>query len=443
MASPRISFCKAATASTPAAASAADVPRLESQRSHSSPSVTATPDDLDVVADDLEALERPPLTLHPSFYILSWIFFSNCTILFNKWLIDNAGFPILLTCWHLIFATLATQLLARTTSLLDSRHALPIDRRLYLRTILPIGLLYSGSLVCSNVVYLYLSVPFIQMLKSAAPVVVLFFSWLWGLTHPTPSTLANILVIVAGVAMASAGEIRFSWVGFLYQVGGTIFEAMRLVMIQVMLSAEGLKMDPLVGLYYYAPICAGMNMLVAFWTEVPYFRVEDLYRTGFSMLFLNALVAFMLNVASVCLIGRTSGLVMTLTGILKSILLVITSVLLWRTPVTLLQSAGYSTALAGLVYYSLGQDQFSRGYHAASTWASDALKASREGSSSRYHRCRDHCHHQWTPERRRSIIATGVMCFLSMLVVVGIWRGPAALRRAQDVLPSLLGQDRL
>lgn len=370
-----------------------------------------------------------------------------------------------MTCWHLIFATLATQLLARTTSLLDSRHALPIDRRLYLRTILPIGLLYSGSLVCSNVVYLYLSVPFIQMLKSAAPVVVLFFSWLWGLTHPTPSTLANILVIVAGVAMASAGEIRFSWVGFLYQVGGTIFEAMRLVMIQVMLSAEGLKMDPLVGLYYYAPICAGMNMLVAFWTEVPYFRVEDLYRTGFSMLFLNALVAFMLNVASVCLvslhvpylrnlcecthhliclqIGRTSGLVMTLTGILKSILLVITSVLLWRTPVTLLQSAGYSTALAGLVYYSLGQDQFSRGYHAASTWASDALKASREGSSSRYHRCRDHCHHQWTPERRRSIIATGVMCFLSMLVVVGIWRGPAALRRAQDVLPSLLGQDRL
>ena len=52
---------------------------------------------------------------------------------------------ILLTCWHLVFATLATQILARTTSLLDSRHSLPIDRSLYLRTILPIGILYSGS----------------------------------------------------------------------------------------------------------------------------------------------------------------------------------------------------------------------------------------------------------------------------------------------------------
>ncbi len=143
-------------------------------------------------------------------------------------------------------------------------------------------------------------------------------------------------------------------------------------------------------------------------------------------------------------IGRTSGLVMTLTGILKSILLVVTSVLLWRTPITILQSLGYSIALAGLVHYSLGQDQLSRGYQAASTWASDTVKASSRESAARYHHYRSRCHHyKWTPERRRSIIAVGVMCFLSMLVVVGIWRGPAALRRAQDVVPALLGQDRL
>jgi hypothetical protein len=126
---------------------------------------------------------------------------------------------------------------------------------------------------------------------------------------------------------------------------------------------------------------------------------------------------------------------MTLTGILKSILLVITSVLLWRTPLTLLQSAGYALALAGLVYYSLGQDHLSRGYHAASTWASDTLKASRESAGA--------ARYQWTPERRRCLLATGIVCFFSMLVVVGIWRGPAALRRAQDVFPCLLGQDRL
>lgn len=201
-----------------------------------------------------------------------------------------------------MFATLATQLLARTTSLLESRHNLPIDRRFFVRTILPIGLLYSGSLVCSNVVYLYLSVPFIQMLKSASPVVVLFFSWLWGLANPTTSTMLNILVIVLGVAIASAGEIQFSWLGFMYQVGGTVFEAMRLVMIQVMLSSEGLQMDPLVGLYYYAPVCAVMNLFIALWSEVPKFEPQHLWDAGIFMLLLNALVAFMLNIASVCLV---------------------------------------------------------------------------------------------------------------------------------------------
>ena len=45
---------------------------------------------------------------------------------------------------------------------------------------------------------------------------------------------------------------------------------------------------------------------------------------------------------------------MTLTGILKNILLVVVSVVIWRTPITALQSLGYSIALAGLACYSLG-----------------------------------------------------------------------------------------
>lgn len=47
---------------------------------------------------------------------------------------------------------------------------------------------------------------------------------------------------------------------------------------------------------------------------------------------------------------------MTLTGILKNILLVIASVLIWHTSITLLQFLGYGIALAGLTYYSVGWD---------------------------------------------------------------------------------------
>ena len=175
--------------------------------------------------------------------------------------------------------------------------------RMYLRTVLPIGIFYSGSLVCSNVVYLYLSVAFIQMLKAASPVFVLVISWAFRVADPSMSKFLNILVIVFGVGLSSFGEIDFSLVGFLYQLAGTIFEALRLVMIQVMLSGEGLKMDPLVGLYYYAPICTALNIVVALFTEIPKFKMEDLAQAGYGMLLLNAIVAFMLNIASVFLVS--------------------------------------------------------------------------------------------------------------------------------------------
>lgn len=63
------------------------------------------------------------------------------------------------------FATLMTQGLARFTTVLDSRKKVPMTGKIYLRAIVPIGVMFSLSLICGNVTYLYLSVSFIQMLK--------------------------------------------------------------------------------------------------------------------------------------------------------------------------------------------------------------------------------------------------------------------------------------
>lgn len=44
---------------------------------------------------------------------------------------------------------------------------------------------------------------------------------------------------------------------------------------------------------------------------------------------------------------------MNLTGILKSILLVVASLFIWTTPITFTQVVGYGIALVGMFYYSL------------------------------------------------------------------------------------------
>jgi hypothetical protein len=116
-------------------------------------------------------------------------------------------------------------------------------------------------------------------------------------------------------------------------------------------------MDPLVSLYYFAPVCAIMNGLTALVVEVPSMTMKNIYDVGIPMLVANASIAFLLNVSVVFLIGKTSSLVLTLCGILKDILLVGASMMIWGTPVSKTQFFGYAIALGGLLYYKLGSDQ--------------------------------------------------------------------------------------
>jgi arginine exporter protein ArgO len=56
-------------------------------------------------------------------------------------------------------------------------------------------------------------------------------------------------------------------------------------------------------------------------------------------------------------IGKTSGLVLTLCGVLKDILLVIASIIIWGTMISTLQVFGYSIALAGMLWFKLGPEK--------------------------------------------------------------------------------------
>lgn len=63
-------------------------------------------------------------------------------------------------------------------------------------------------------------------------------------------------------------------------------------------------------------------------------------------------------------------MVLTLCGVLKDIILVVASMIIWGTEVTPLQSFGYSIALIGMIYYKLGYEQI-KGHigNASRQWA--------------------------------------------------------------------------
>lgn len=324
-----------------------------------------------------------------------WIVLSSGVIIYNNYLYNtvNFKFPVFLVTWHLTFAAIGTRVLQRTTHLLDGAKDVPVSKDMFFRSILPIGLLFSGSLILSNTAYLYLSVAYIQMLKAFTPVAILLITWATRISEPSRKLLLIVLMISSGVAVTSKGERFFSWIGFFIQAGGVGFEATRLVLIQILL--HGLKMDPLVSLHLYAPVCALINLCVIPFTEgLEPFRVvwvgiigsyshamaavsgeaasnvtvsivgssgELLAAVGEEaiphitpfLLLTNALLAFLLNIAAVFLVGAGSGLVLTLAGVLKDVLLVAGSVVIWGGEVGTLQAFGYSIALCGLVMFKV------------------------------------------------------------------------------------------
>ncbi|KAL9011907.1 MAG: hypothetical protein Q9173_003289 [Seirophora scorigena] len=276
------------------------------------------------------------LQVHPAFYVaISWVHHDEAEA---SWKSLRSDAAILLTCYHLTFATVTNQILARFSTVLDGRHLVRMTPKVYVRAIVPIGVLYSLSL-------------------GTAPIFVFLALCSLRLSNATVGTSVNLLVIVLGVMLASLGEIKFQITGFLCQVGGLVFEAYRLALIQKLLNDEKYKMDPLVSLYYFAPCCTGMIALMGMADEWRSIRWEDLQAVGWWVWAANGIVAMGLNVAGVSLIGKTSSLVLTLCGVAKSISLIGASMAIWGTVVTPIQFLGNGIAMAGLVYYNIGGEK--------------------------------------------------------------------------------------
>lgn len=108
-------------------------------------------------------------------------------------------------------------MLQRTTGLLDAAKDVHITKDMFMRSILPIGLLFSGSLILSNKAYLYLSVHYIQMLKAFTPVAILLISWVTRIQDPSKKLAMIVVMISTGVALASRGELKFDLAGFIIQ----------------------------------------------------------------------------------------------------------------------------------------------------------------------------------------------------------------------------------
>ena len=287
-------------------------------------------------------------------YVAIWIFLSFSVIVYNKYILDrklyNWPFPISLTMIHMSFCSFLAYLLVKVFKVVELPSTMTRD--LYLKSVVPIGALYSLSLWFSNSTYIYLSVSFIQMLKALMPVAVYSIGVLFKKDSFKSDTMLNMLSISFGVAIAAYGEAKFDSFGVMLQLLAVAFEATRLVMIQILLNSRGISLNPITSLYYVAPCCLVFLCFPWVVMEYPLLRDTSSFHLDFVIFGTNSLCAFALNLAVFLLVGKTSALTMNVAGVVKDWLLIAFSWSVIKDTVTPINLFGYGLAFLGVAYYN-------------------------------------------------------------------------------------------
>lgn len=192
------------------------------------------------------------------------------------------------------------------------------------------------------------------MLKSLSPVAILLAAFIFRTKEFSVKLLLIVLTISFGVGLTSYGEKNFNLIGFLLQLFAIVVEATRVTLIQILLVDK--EMSPLKTLYYFAPICLSINFSLILPIEglSPFRALPSL---GVFTILSNGLLTFGLNLSTVYLIGL-STMVLSLSKVLKDILLVVGSCLVYGENVTIVQGIGFGIATAGMLWYKASEFSF-------------------------------------------------------------------------------------
>lgn len=239
----------------------------------------------------------------------TWLTISIAVIILNKHIlaIMACPYPLTLAFSHMLSGGAMSQLWIR----LRQRKAWGWNQRSF--HFLCIGLLLALNLSLSNVAFVHLSVPLIQMLKAATPVSIYLIGLISGTEMYLHARAFNVVVICIGVFLSAHGSVEYNFIGIAGQLAAVIADSVRCVLLQR--EMQNGPSDPLEALASFAPVAAIALALpsVVEWKE----SHSTCSRHAKALIGVSCALVFALNIVVCQLIRATSALTTSLTGIIK------------------------------------------------------------------------------------------------------------------------------
>lgn len=209
----------------------------------------------------LRALSR----LRVAFLLAAWFAFSLLLSLFNKHLLGRhrGAFPAPLLMTAVQFAFQGAVIAALLAGPFAELAPAPLPRPVWVRTVLPVGVVAAGDIGASNASLFFISLPFYTLCKSSSALFLLFFAVLLGQERGSWRLTGSVALICAGVGCAVKGETSFDAPGLMLVLFASALSGLRWTLAQRLMARDPQGAHPLALLHRLLPAQAGACFLAS------------------------------------------------------------------------------------------------------------------------------------------------------------------------------------
>ncbi|KAL0222350.1 hypothetical protein RCL1_002204 [Eukaryota sp. TZLM3-RCL] len=286
------------------------------------------------------------------FWSSFWIALNVSVTILNKACFSIAKFPpVSLTCIHLLF----TWFLSIITYTFSRKKSPKLGIK-HIKLLLFFSILFALNIAVGNSSLKAISVSLTQTIRATTPLFVVGLSIFLLKSCFNELTLISLPILFFGLIITFFGEIQFKLVPSVFAVFGVFLSALKTVLSNKFLVGE-FKLDPFLLLSILCPfalIVLGPYSLIKEQSKL----IDFLDNAGVLAWFLvlsSGFFAFFLNFSNFMLNKSAGPLTVTICGIVKQILTIILSVLIFQNIVTPLNCTGMFVVIGGVCLYSYAQ----------------------------------------------------------------------------------------
>lgn len=282
---------------------------------------------------------------------------------YNKWILSSYAFPFSITIIHLVIKFFIAWVVRKGFSLYTKETPLVLGWRDYLKNIAPIAVLSAIDIGLSNWSLVFITISLYTMSKSTSIIFILLFAIIFKLEKPRLSQIGVIALVFIGLFLFTFHSSTFQVEGFVLVIGASVLAGLRWSVAQLVLQKEELGLhNPVNTVFHLQPAMILTLLPLAIFIDGIHLGTSALiFRASVSEFAWTALyisvagvLAFLLGVSEYLLVYHTSGLTLSVSGVLKEVVILTLSTLWWEEQsLSVVNMVGMAVCVAGVSLHVL------------------------------------------------------------------------------------------